>query len=140
VSPLAQYVAQTGVTLLGVALVAWLLIYASKRVGLPRDDGVFKLRGRLALDGRRALYLVQVADRVLVLGASEAGVTKLAEFGGDVLPAASKETARSFSQVLARVVGGARVASSAPEETDERAAVASATSADPAAKQQETQK
>jgi flagellar biogenesis protein FliO len=85
-SPLGQYVVQTAVTLVGIALLAWLVINFGRRVGLPKSDGTLRLRGRLALDARRCVYLVEVGDRVLVLGAGEGGISKLAELPGDALP------------------------------------------------------
>lgn len=104
-SPLAQYVVQSAVTLVGVGLLAWLIVFAGRRFGLPRDGGALKLRGRLSLDGRRAIYLVEVSGRVLVLGASEGGLTKLAELDGSELPERSAVQPHTFAEVLSRVMG-----------------------------------
>ena len=38
-----------------------------------------ELLARLPLEARRSVYVVRVLDQVLILGASEAGLTKLGE-------------------------------------------------------------
>jgi flagellar biogenesis protein FliO len=70
-----------------------------------------QLVGRLPLDGRRAVYLVRIGKTVLVLGGSEAGLSKLAEVPSDglTLPALPAH-ARSFRDVLARATGRERLA------------------------------
>jgi flagellar biogenesis protein FliO len=76
---------------------------------LPRSDGTLRLRGRLALDARRCIYLVEVGGRVLVLGAGEGGISKLAEMPGDALPEQAEAPRVSFADVLAKVgVGSTR--------------------------------
>ena len=59
-SPLASYVIETVVTLLGVIALAVLVLYAARRMGIGRPAGPLELVGRLPLDGRRAVYLVRV--------------------------------------------------------------------------------
>lgn len=117
-SPLAEYIAQAAVTLVGVALVAWLIVYTGRRAGYHKDSGSLRLRGRLTLEGRRALYLVEVSDKILVLGASEAGLTKLAELDREALPELPPASSRSFASVLAQTFGRGRLASEA-EATSE---------------------
>lgn len=102
-SPLAQYVTQTVLTLLVIALLAWLIVAAGRRVGLYKDEGGMRLRGRLTLEGRRSVYLVEVAGRVLVLGASEHGLTKLSELPSDALLAEDEPAPSGFAAVLARL-------------------------------------
>ncbi|HEX4476697.1 MAG TPA: flagellar biosynthetic protein FliO [Polyangiaceae bacterium] len=86
-SPVASYLLQTAVTLVGVVALAIVLLYAARRTGLGRASGPLGLVGRLPLDGRRAVYLVRVGSTVYVVGASEAGLTKLGEMpGSDVAP------------------------------------------------------
>ena len=104
-SPLAQYVTQTVLTLLVIALLAWLIVAAGRRVGLYKDEGGMRLRGRLTLEGRRSVYLVEVAGRVLVLGASEHGLTKLSELPSDALLSEDQPAPGGFSTVLARLRG-----------------------------------
>ena len=85
------YIVQTFVTLLAVCALAFAVLYGARRLGLGRPRGPFSLVGQLPLDARRSIYLVKVAEQVIVVGASEAGLTKLGE-----LPAESP----SFAEVL----------------------------------------
>jgi flagellar biogenesis protein FliO len=87
VSPVASYIVQSLVTLLGVAALAVLLLYGARKTGMGRPSGPIELVGRLPLDGRRAVYLVRVGSTVFVLGSSEAGLVKLGE-----VPATAKAT------------------------------------------------
>jgi flagellar biogenesis protein FliO len=105
-SPLAEYVAQTGVTLVGIALLAWLVVYTGRRAGLARDEQHLRLRGMLRLDARRSVYLVEVAGRVLVVAAGEGGISKLAELRRDELSESEARPPRSFSEVFDRIRGG----------------------------------
>lgn len=84
-SPVASYLLQTLLTLVVVVAVGGVLIVAGRRAGMGRAVGPMRLVGQLPLDARRALYLVRVGSRVLVVGASEGGLTRLAELGGDEL-------------------------------------------------------
>ena len=56
--------------------------------------------GRLPLEPRRAVCLVRIGEKVLVLGTSEAGVTRLAELTASDLPEPRETPERSFSEVL----------------------------------------
>ena len=78
-SPVASYVVQSLVTLVGVAALAVLLLYGARKTGMGRPSGPIELVGRLPLDGRRTVYLVRVESTVFVLGSSEAGLVKLGE-------------------------------------------------------------
>lgn len=103
-SPLATYLIETAVTLVAIVTLAALVVYGARRLGVGRPAGPLRLVGRLPLDGRRAIYLVRVEQRVFVLGASEAGLHKLGELEGDHADLDEPE-APAFRQVLARVVG-----------------------------------
>jgi flagellar biogenesis protein FliO len=89
-SPLASYIVQTLVTLLGVTALAVAALYALRRTGFGRPSGPVDLVGRLPLEGRRAVYLVRVGRAVYVLGASEAGIVKLGEIAEEELAPAAK--------------------------------------------------
>lgn len=104
----AGYLLETFVTLLAVCGLAFVVLYGARRLGIGRPRGPIQLVGQLPLDARRAIYLVQVGSQVLVVGASEAGITKLGEVGAHELPAIDPTTAAPFSDVLARVLGTAR--------------------------------
>ena len=104
-SPVAKYVVEMVVTLLGVIALAVLVLYGARRIGVGRPGGPLELVGRLPLDGRRAVYLVRVAKTIYVVGASEAGLAKLGELGEDAIDASAFEPPpRPFADVLARVL------------------------------------
>ena len=101
----AGYLVETFVTLLAVCGLAFVVLYGARRLGIGRPRGPIQLVGQLPLDARRAIYLVQVGGQVLVVGASEAGITKLGEVAATELPEAEKASTAPFSDVLARVLG-----------------------------------
>ncbi len=102
-SPLATYVIETIVTLLAIVILAALVVYAARRVGVGRPQGPLELVGRLPLDGRRAVYLVRVDQKVFVLGASEAGLAKLGELDREGLDLERAQAAPlGFREVLAQ--------------------------------------
>jgi flagellar protein FliO/FliZ len=107
VTPVGSYILQTVLTLLGVTALAAVILLVARRMGVGQASGPMDLVGRLPLDGRRAIYLVRVGERVFVVGASEAGLSKLGEVPGDTLPATrdSRAPAGSFAAALAQVLG-----------------------------------
>lgn len=104
----ASYIVQTTITLLAVCAIAFVVLYGARRLGIGRPRGPVELVGLLPLDARRAIYLVKVAGQVIVVGASEAGFTKLGEIAADQLPPEEKVPAGTFSDVLARTLRGKR--------------------------------
>lgn len=107
----AGYLVETFVTLLAVCGLAFVVLYGARRLGIGRPRGPIQLVGQLPLDARRAIYLVQVGGQVLVVGASEAGITKLGEVSAKELPEAEAANAAPFADVLARVLGKGGAAS-----------------------------
>src|SRR5260221_10665832 len=104
-SPVAAYIIETFVTLLGVIVLAVLVLYGGRRLGFGRASGPLELVGRLPLDARRAVYLVRVGKLAYVVGASEGGLTRLGEPDADAVPLPSGSApGRSFADVLARVL------------------------------------
>lgn len=109
----AAYLVETFVTLLAVCGLAFVVLYGARRLGIGRARGPIQLVGQLPLDARRAIYLVQVGGQVMVVGASEAGITKLGEVGAKELregemaepPGEVGTGMRAFGDVLARVLG-----------------------------------
>lgn len=102
-SPVTEYVVQAGITLLGIAALAFLLLFAVRRWGQPPAHGPLELVSRLPLDGRRALYLVRVQERLLVLAATDQQISKLAELRADDVPDLPAATS-PFASLLERVV------------------------------------
>jgi flagellar biogenesis protein FliO len=106
-SPLARYVLQTVLTLAAVAGLAVLILYAARRVGVGRPSGPLSIVGRLVLDARRVIYLVRVGEQVYVIGASEAGLSKLGEIApealGTSLEVNADGSAPGFRQLLERL-------------------------------------
>ena len=103
-SPVASYIVQSLVTLLAIVVLAALVLYGGRRLGLGRPSGPLELLGRLPLDPRRAVYLVRVGKLVYVVGASEGGLTRLGELDAATLPLAAPGGGSSFSDVLGRLM------------------------------------
>lgn len=104
----AGYIVQTLVTLLAVCALAFAILYGARRLGIGRPRGPIELVGLLPLDARRAIYLVKVGGQVIVVGASEAGLTRLGELSSAAvreLPAAPTGANGGFADVLGRVLG-----------------------------------
>ena len=104
-SAFGNYLVQTFVMLLVIVGLAFVVLWAARRLGVGRPSGNLKLVGRLPLDARRSIYLVQVAEKVLVVGVSEAGLNKLSEFAlkDMAAPPAQTSPGESFPAVLARL-------------------------------------
>lgn len=107
-SPLASYLVETGVTLLAVVALAVLVLVGARRWGWGRPSGPMTLVGRLPLDARRSVYLVRVGKRVLVLGASEAGLTRLGQLRADEVAAMNDAPSPAFSAVFAKLRDASR--------------------------------
>jgi flagellar protein FliO/FliZ len=104
-SSYGAYLLQTLLLLVAVSALAVVVLFSAKKLGIGRPDGPIELVGRLPLDARRAVYLVKVGAEVLVVGASEAGLTKLGEMPAASLPPrADPATAKSFGDALAKVL------------------------------------
>jgi flagellar biosynthesis protein FliO len=82
---LESYVTESIALLSVVAVLAVLISLAARRAGLGRALGPVELLARLPLEPRRSVLVVRVADRVLIIGSSEAGLVKLGELRGEAL-------------------------------------------------------
>lgn len=78
-SPLADYLLESAAVLVVVIGLGALVLHAARRAGVARSAGPLELLARLPLEARRSVYVVRVLDQVLILGASEAGLSKLGE-------------------------------------------------------------
>jgi flagellar protein FliO/FliZ len=105
-SPVTTYIVETLVTLAGVVVLAVLVLYGGRRLGVGRPSGPLQLMGRLPLDARRAVYLIRVGRLVYVVGASEGGLTRLGELDADAVPVVDSEAPASrFADILAKMAG-----------------------------------
>ncbi len=104
-TPVAQYVVQTLVTLLAIVVLSVLLLSALRRAGIGKLGGPLELVARLPLEGRRAVYLVRAGETVYVLAASESALEKLGELPQSALPPVVAAEPRTFADVLKRAVG-----------------------------------
>jgi flagellar biogenesis protein FliO len=119
VSATVSYVVQALLTLLGVALLGALLVYAARRSTGPHRPGPLSLAARLPLDGRRAVYLIRAADKLFIVAIGESGIAKLGELAADSLPHAELEPpgfAETLRLALARRRASEAAASQPPVE------------------------
>jgi flagellar biogenesis protein FliO len=100
----SYYLIETLVTLFAVCVIAVLVLWGARRVGVGRSSGPIELHGHLPLDGRRAIYLVRVGAQVFIVGVGEGGFTKLGELPASELPAPTTTRGTPFADVLARVL------------------------------------
>jgi flagellar biogenesis protein FliO len=101
-SPVITYVVQT---LLGLVVIGGIgagIVFLARRAGVGPRGGPLTLVGRLPLDARRAIYLVRVGNVVYVVGASEAGLSKLGELDGASVPEGVAESGSGVLPVLGR--------------------------------------
>lgn len=101
----SSYLVETFVTLVVVCGLAFVVLYGARRLGVGQPSGAARLVGRLPLDARRAVYLVKIGAKVLVVGASEAGLTKLGEMDEAEVPKEEPAKTTDFGAVLARALG-----------------------------------
>ena len=96
---------QTLLALAAVCVLAWVVLRWSAKRGLGLGGGRrVKVLERVPLDGRRALYLVEVGGRVLLIGAGDASAPAvLAELDPDELP--DLPAAKGFGDLIARLRG-----------------------------------
>ena len=100
-----SYLVETFFTLVVVCAIAFAVLWGAKRLGVGRASGSIRLVGQLPLDARRAIYLVKIGEQVIVVGASEGGLTKLGEMPAKDVPQDVEKPALKFADVLARVRG-----------------------------------
>lgn len=96
---------QTIVSLIAVCLLAWLLLRwgARKGFGAGARGGRVRVIERVALDARRSLYLVEVGNKVLLVGTGDgAAPSLLTEVDPEAIPSAPAEPRPSFASVFRR--------------------------------------
>jgi flagellar biogenesis protein FliO len=107
VSPVASYLIETSVTLLGVVIIAAVLLYGARKRGFGRASGPLDLVGRLPLDGQRSIYLVRIGSTVYVIGASEAGLAKIGELSESEIGPLPEPARGALADVIRRALGSA---------------------------------
>lgn len=97
---------QTLLALAAVCILAWVVLRWSARRGLGIGGrGRVRVIERVPLDARRALYLVEVGERVLLIGAGDGGAPALlAELDPGELPPPPAPPP-SLTELLRRVGG-----------------------------------
>ncbi len=105
-SPYASYFLESLLLLVGVCVLAVLVLAFGRKLGLGKPHGPLALRGHLPLDARRAVYLIQVGEQVLVVGASESGLTKLGEVIASELATDPVTKSRTFADWLKPAADG----------------------------------
>lgn len=109
-SPEATYVLESLGTIAVFGGALYLATWGLRRIGAGRARGPLEVLARQPLDGRRAVYLIRVGKRVLIVGASESSLTRL---GSTSLESIEKELSidappptagRSFRETLSRAL------------------------------------
>jgi flagellar protein FliO/FliZ len=109
-SPEARYLLESLATVAIFGGALFVAVRGLRRLGGAAPRGPIEIMARQPLEGRRAIYLVKIGGRVLVVGATDERLTRLASFPAAELAAATEppvgETpARpSFGEVVARKV------------------------------------
>jgi flagellar biogenesis protein FliO len=118
-SPEAVYVVESLATIVVFGGALWVAAWGMRRVSGERGKGPLEILARQTLDARRSIYLVRVGRRVLVVGATDASLTRLGstslEAVVEELATAQAEPPRSFRAALSRAVGSRAGAPDAPE-------------------------
>jgi flagellar biogenesis protein FliO len=106
-----------GIVLVAICLIIWLLRKFVGRTPMLLDRRVGHVIGRIYLSAKNVIYLVQLADRVLVIGASAASMTCLAEITDQaVIEQMTAGGGQTFLDVLGRA-NSAMTAEKEPAET-----------------------
>lgn len=108
---------QTLLALAAVCILAWVVLRWSARRGLGLGrPGRVRVLERVPLDGRRSLYLIEIGERVLLIGAGEGGAPALlAELDPSELPPAP-ERAASLVELWGKLRSGPAAKESPPSE------------------------
>lgn len=95
---------QTLLALAAVCVLAWIVLRWTARRGFGLGSGKrVRVLERVPLDGRRALYLVEIGDRVLLIGAGETSAPAvLIELDPGELPELPDRPS-SFAELIAKL-------------------------------------
>lgn len=101
---------QTLLALAAVCILAWVVLrWASQKgLGIGATGKHVKVLERLPLDARRTLWVLKIADRILLIGAGDHGSpSTLAEIAAKDLPALDAPPKKSFVELLRAKPGDA---------------------------------
>jgi len=109
------------IVLVGICVVVWVLRKFVSRAPVLLDRRIGQVVGRLYLSPKNVVFLVQIADRILVVGAAPNAMTCLAEITDPDVVAQIVERRATFAESLGQA--GRRIAAQAvrraPESVEE---------------------
>jgi flagellar biogenesis protein FliO len=113
--------AKLGMGLALVVLLVWGLVFLLKRSGIGQQlatgTGTVRVLERAFLAPNKAVYLVEIGDRILALGIAEQTISCLSEWrAGELQIAPRGQAALPFAEQLRRLLGQRRTGSAAPED------------------------
>src|SRR5687768_17299574 len=94
-----------------VCLLAFVALRWLSRRGVGQGSGPIRIVGRCPVEPKRSLYVVETAGRCFLVGASDGGMSLIAELDPKDLPVAAVRSPRAalgglrFAEVLARLRG-----------------------------------
>jgi flagellar biosynthetic protein FliO len=100
------------VSLGAVCVVAWAALKLLAGRGVGKASGAIRVVARCPLEPRRSVYVIEVAGRCFLVGVGDGPMAMLAELDAAALPSEGPATAPRFADVLARILGRSRAASS----------------------------
>jgi len=88
-------------------------IKKTRKLGASNDDSILKIRDQIGLGGTRSLYLIQVGERVFMVGGTDSSVNLLSEIDDTetlqaiqvALGVRGERPAKTFSSLLHDLVG-----------------------------------
>lgn len=110
-SPEATYVLESLATIAVFGGALWVATWGLRRLSGDRARGPLEVLARQPLDARRAIYLVRVGKRVLIVGAAEGSLTRLGSTSLESVEAELAAAAESggpkasFRAALTRALG-----------------------------------
>jgi flagellar biogenesis protein FliO len=106
-TPEATYVLESLATIAVFGGALYAASWGVRRLTGPRGRGPLEVLARQPLDGRRAIYLVRVGKRVLIVGSSDGALTRLGSTTFAAIESeleAPPEGGKTFRDVLSRAV------------------------------------
>ena len=105
-SPEVTYILQSLGTVVVFGGAVWLATWGLRKIGInPKHQNVLEILARQPLEHRRAIYVVRIGKKVLVIGASDGSLTRLASMPVDSLDVEQPLSVprRSFHDVFSKL-------------------------------------